>query len=183
MIQPNPSYPNQQYSNQQYPNQQLQQQQQPQLMQQQQQQNYPSNYSSYSVSPVSLNNNNPNPNANNNFQQAKAALLHVAKPSTMDVEEDNENDRSPIPLPEIPQSFPELEKLTDIQLERLLHDDIAIQVRNVLLVFPNFFLKMNFICTLFRKWRMVTVRWLTWRVCETKCEKPIPKRRAKMLFW
>jgi hypothetical protein len=37
--------------------------------------------------------------------------------------------RSPLALalPEIPRSFPELDSLTDVQLERLLHDDVALE--------------------------------------------------------
>ena len=39
-----------------------------------------------------------------------------------------QDSRSPvIPLPEVPASFPELEKLSDIQLERFLSDPIAIE--------------------------------------------------------
>jgi hypothetical protein len=33
---------------------------------------------------------------------------------------------TPIAIPDVPASFPELEKLTDIQLERLLNDDVAL---------------------------------------------------------
>jgi hypothetical protein len=47
-------------------------------------------------------------------------------------DDDFDFDKSPIPLPEIPQSFPELEKLTDTQLERLLSDEVALEVTNIL---------------------------------------------------
>ncbi len=50
-------------------------------------------------------------------------------------DDDFDFDKSPIPLPEIPQSFPELEKLTDTQLERLLTDEVALEVTNILDIF------------------------------------------------
>ena len=51
---------------------------------------------------------------------------------------DFEGEKSPIPLPEIPQSFPELEKLTDVQLERLMTDEVALEVLLTVLIYLLF---------------------------------------------
>jgi hypothetical protein len=72
------------------------------------------------------------PNSSNtlNNTSMKTNIPTITRPSGSQKTEDEDDEavQSPIPLPEIPQSFPELDKLTDTQLERLLHDDVAIEV-------------------------------------------------------
>lgn len=43
--------------------------------------------------------------------------------------------RTPLALPSIPSSFPELEKMTDLQLERLLRDEVALMVSTASITF------------------------------------------------
>jgi hypothetical protein len=83
------------------------------------------------------------PNSSNtvNNTSVKSNIPAITRPSVSQKyeEDDDEAVQSPIPLPEIPQSFPELEKLTDVQLERLLHDDVAIEVLAIdLLILVSF---------------------------------------------
>ena len=47
--------------------------------------------------------------------------------------------RTPVPMPELPNSFPELERLTTSQLERLNNDEAAIEVD----IYIHFFLKKS----------------------------------------
>lgn len=80
-----------------------------------------SNVSTYSVY---------EPNAAKKSNETKSDQTPQLKEPAFETKDyfDPEGEKSPIPLPEIPQSFPELEKLTNVQLERLLTDEVALEV-------------------------------------------------------
>lgn len=83
-----------------------------------------------------------NPNVNQNGLQGleggvQGLTLQVPNSSGKSDVQLQDDPASPafiMPMPDVPKSFPELEKLTDLQLERMLRDEVALEVnpfRNV----------------------------------------------------
>ena len=73
-------------------------------------------------------------NSNKNISNKSSSAGNSLKTQNIITETVLEDDgRSPIPIPDIPLQFPELDKLTDIQLNRLLTDEVALlaQANNV----------------------------------------------------
>lgn len=67
-----------------------------------------------------------NSNKSNNGNNSAGNSLKGPAINPVDNITFDEEARSPIPIPDIPLQFPELEKLTDVQLNRLLTDEVAL---------------------------------------------------------